>query len=357
LKKNIKFISIGALILIIAGFIIIPKILTTKEKSPTNNPQSNQQNQAITADAYIVNEQVLDNEIKTVGTIKANEEVELKSEVSRKIVGIYFKEGSYVSRGKVLFKLDASDLIAQLRKQQVDEQLAINQRDREKMLIDKGLTPEETYETIEANLSRIRADMEITRVNISKTNITAPFSGIIGLRNVSVGAYVSPSVVLASIQDVSKIKIDFSIPEKYGPLFKVGQELDFIVEGIPGNFKASVYAYEPKVENNTRTLVLRAICLNPGKKLLPGNFANVSLKLSTQNNAILIPTEALVPKLKGQSVILYKNGIAKFVDVEIGERTEDKIQITLGINSGDTILTNNILRVKPEMKVKIGKFN
>jgi membrane fusion protein (multidrug efflux system) len=333
LKKNIKFISIGALILIIAGFIIIPKILTTKEKSPTNNPQSNQQNQAITADANIVNEQVLDNEIKTVGTIKANEEVELKSEVSRKIVGIYFKEGSYVSRGKVLFKLDASDLIAQLRKQQVDEQLAINQRDREKMLIDKGLTPEETYETIEANLSRIRADMEITRVNISKTNITAPFSGIIGLRNVSVGAYVSPSVVLASIQDVSKIKIDFSIPE------------------------ASVYAYEPKVENNTRTLVLRAICLNPGKKLLPGNFANVSLKLSTQNNAILIPTEALVPKLKGQSVILYKNGIAKFVDVEIGERTEDKIQITLGINSGDTILTNNILRVKPEMKVKIGKFN
>jgi membrane fusion protein (multidrug efflux system) len=248
-------------------------------------------------------------------------------------------------------------LIAQLRKQQVDEQLAINQRDREKMLIDKGLTPEETYETIEANLQRIRADMEITRVNIAKTNINAPFSGIIGLRNVSVGSYVSPSVILATIQDVSKIKIDFSIPEKYSPLFKVGQELDFTVEGVPGNFKASVYAYEPNIENNTRTLVLRAICINPGKKLLPGNFANVSLKLSTQNNAILIPTEALVPKLKGQSVILYKGGIVKIVDVEIGERTEDKIQITSGINQGDTILTNNILRLKPEMKVKIGIIN
>jgi membrane fusion protein (multidrug efflux system) len=358
LKKYIKYISIAAIILIIAGFIIIPKLLSTKDKSSSNVTQSSsQQNQLITADAYIVKEQPLDNEIKTVGTIRANEEVELKSEVSRKVIGIYFKEGTYVSRGKVLFRLDSSDLIAQLRKQQVDEQLAINQRDREKMLIDKGLTPEETYETIEANLQRIRADMEITRVNIAKTNITAPFSGIIGLRNVSVGTYVSPSVVLATIQDVSKIKIDFSIPEKYSPLFKVGQELDFTVEGVPGNFKASVYAYEPNIENNTRTLVLRAICINPGKKLLPGNFANVSLKLSTQNNAILIPTEALVPKLKGQSVIVYKNGIVKIVDVEIGERTEDKIQITSGINQGDTILTNNILRLKPEMKVKIGIIN
>jgi membrane fusion protein (multidrug efflux system) len=357
LKKNIKLISISALVLIVAGFIIIPKILSTKEKSPDNPQTNNPQNQIIKADAFVVKEQILDNEIKTIGTIKANEEVELKSEVSRKVVGIYFKEGTFVSRGKVLFKLDSSDLIAQLRKQQVDEQLAIDQRDREKMLIDKGLTPAETYETIEANLQRVRADMEITRVNISKTNITAPFSGIIGLRNVSMGAYVSPNVVLATIQDVSKIKIDFSIPEKYSPMFKVGQELDFTVEGIPGNFKASVYAYEPKVENNTRTLVLRAVCTNPGKKLLPGNFANVSLKLSTENNAILIPTEALVPKLKGQSIILYKAGTAKFVDVEIGERTEDKIQITSGLSPGDTILTNNILRLKPDMKVKIGNIN
>lgn len=358
MKKNIKYISIGLIVLIIAGFIFIPKILSTGDKQPRNQSQSNNpQNQVVNVNAIVIKEQNLDNEIKTVGTIRANEEVELKSEVSRKVTGIHFKEGTYVGRGKVLFRLDASDLYAQLHKQQVDEQLAINQLARQKMLIDKGLTPEETYETIETNLARIRADIEITRISISKTSITAPFSGIIGLRNVSVGSYVGPSVVLATIQDVSKIKIDFSIPEKYSSLFKTGQDLIFVVEGIPGDFEAKVFAYEPKVENNTRTLVLRAIASNPGKKLMPGNFANVTLKLSTSSNAILIPTQALVPKLKGQSVYIYRNGVAKFIDVDIGERTEDMVQITSGLNQGDTLITTNILRLKPEAKVKMEKID
>ncbi|RPI17521.1 MAG: efflux RND transporter periplasmic adaptor subunit [Ignavibacteriae bacterium] len=356
MKKYIKLISISVIILIIAGFIIIPKILSTKEKSQRNqSPGSNQQNQALSVDGYVVKEQSLDNEIKTIGTIRANEEVELRSEVSRKVVGIYFKEGTSVSRGKVLFKLDASDLSARLKKQEIDEQLAINQLEREKYLIDKGLTPQETYETVETNLARIRADMEITRVDITKTSIRAPFSGVIGLRNVSIGSYVTPTIVLATIQDVSKIKIDFSIPEKYSPMFKVGQRVVFNVEGVPGDFEAEVFAFEPKVENNTRTLVLRAIASNPGKKLMPGNFANVTLKLSTQNNAILIPSQALVPKLKGQSVYVIKDGVAKTVDVEIGERTENNVQITTGLYPGDTVITTNILRLRPEAKVKMVK--
>jgi membrane fusion protein, multidrug efflux system len=356
LKKYIKYISSGVIVLIIAGFIFIPKLLAPGDKQKNQQQTTNPQNQVINASGFLVKEQNLDNEIKTVGTIRANEEVELKSEVSRKVTGIYFKEGTYVGRGKLLFKLDASDLTALLHKQQVEEKLAENQLASQKMLIDKGLTPEETYETVETELAKIKADIEITRISISKTNIIAPFSGIIGLRNVSVGSYVGPSVILATIQDVSKIKVDFSIPEKYSSLFKKGQKVVFSVEGIPDDFEAEVFAYEPKVENNTRTLVLRAIASNPGKKLMPGNFANVTLKLSSNSNAILIPTQSLVPKLKGQSVYVFRNGTAKFIDVEIGERTEDMVQITSGLNSGDTLVTTNILRLKPGAKVKLDKI-
>lgn len=343
-------------LLIIAGFIFIPKLLSPGDKQKDRQQSNNQQNQLININGIIIKEQNLDNEIKTVGTVRANEEVELKSEVSRKVTGIYFKEGTYVGKGKLLFKLDASDLYAQLRKQYIEEKLAESQLARQKMLIDKGLTPEETYENIEANLEKIKADIEITRVNISKTNITAPFSGIIGLRNVSAGSYVGPSVILATIQDVSKVKIDFSIPEKYSTFFQKGQKVIFSVEGIPGDFEAEIFAYEPKVENNTRTIVLRAISSNEGKKLMPGHFANVTLKLSTSGRAILIPTQSLVPKLKGQSVYVFRNGSAKFIDVNIGERTEDMVQITSGLNSGDTLITTNILRLKPEAKVKIEKI-
>lgn len=354
MKKNIKYISSGLLLLIVAGFIFIPRFLSPENKQK-NQPQNNQQNQLISVNSIVIGEQSLDDEIKTVGTIRANEEVELKSEVSRKVTGIYFKEGTYVGKGKLLFKLDASDLTAQLNKQEVEEKLAMSQLSRQKMLIDKGLTPEETYETVEAALAKIRADIEITRISISKTNITAPFSGIIGLRNVSIGSYVGPSVVLATIQDVSKLKIDFSIPEKYSTYFQKGQKITFLVDGIPDEFEAEVFAYEPKVENNTRTLVLRAVMSNSEHKLIPGNFANVTLKLSTDKNAILIPTQALVPKLKGQSVYVYRNGTAKFLDVEIGERTEDMVQITSGLYPGDTLIINNILRLKPEAKVKLEK--
>ncbi|MCI0450748.1 MAG: efflux RND transporter periplasmic adaptor subunit [Chlorobi bacterium] len=223
-------------------------------------------------------------------------------------------------------------------------------------MIEKGLTSQEDYDISENTLEQIRADITLTRIEIAKTNVRAPFSGIIGLRNVSNGAYVTPSVVLTTMQDVSKVKIDFSIPEKYIYLFKKGQTVKFKVDGVEGEFEGVVYAYEPKVEGNTRSLVLRAICSNPGSKLLPGTFANVTFKLSETDNAILVPTQAIVPKLKGQSIFLMKEGRAKLTDVEIGERTEKFVQITSNnVNAGDTVIITNILRIKDNSLVKVLK--
>jgi membrane fusion protein (multidrug efflux system) len=354
-KKPVTIIAISLIVLVILGLILVPKFVS-KDDKPEQKQNPDQKNQQTSVDAYIVKGQPLENEIKAIGNIKANEEAEIRSEISRKIRGIYFREGAYVGRGQTLFRLDADDLTARLRKQELEEKLAISKLEREKQLREKGLTSQEDYDISENTLEQIRADISITRIDIGKTSVRAPFSGIIGLRNVSNGAYVTPSTVLTTMQDVSKVKVDFSIPEKYIYLFQKGQKIKFTVDGLEGEFDGEVYAYEPKVENNTRSLVLRAICSNPNKKLLPGTFANVTFKISQNANAIMVPTQALIPKLKGQSVYVVKGGKATLVEIEIGERTESMIQVTSGnINSGDTIITTNLLRLKNNSPVKITK--
>lgn len=331
-----------------------------KNDKPENDKKqgSNQQNQQVSVAGYIIKSEMLDNDIKAIGNIKANEEAEIRSEISRKIRGIYFKEGTYVRKGQTLFKLDSDDLTAKLRRQQVDEQLAVKKLEREKQLIEKGLTSQEDYDVMETTLEQIRAEIAITRIDISKTYVRAPFSGIIGLRNVSNGAYVTPQTVLTTMQDISKVKVDFSIPEKYIYLFKKGQKINFKVDGMNDEFEAEIYAYEPKVENDTRSLVLRAVTNNQGNKLMPGTFANVTFLISENKDAMMIPTESLIPKLKGQSVYLLREGKAKLTDVDIGTRTESLVQIVSdNIKPGDTIITTNILRLKDNAAVKVEKVN
>lgn len=353
MKKPVKIIIFSLILVIIIAIVIVPKLFSTKDQTG-RNPRQDQMSQVISADGYVIKDQSLDNEIRTVGTIRANEEVEIRSEVSRKIIAINFKEGSYVSSGQTLFKLDASDLIAKLRKLEIEENLAKSKFERERMLLEKGLTSQEEYDINESTLEQVRADLSITRVDISKTNIRAPFSGIVGLRNVSRGSYVSPQTVLVTMQDISKVKVDFSIPEKYITFFRKGEKLTFSVDNIEGEIEAEIYAFEPKIENNTRTLLLRAICTNPGRKLLPGTFADVKMNVSVDKSAILIPTQALIPKLDGQSVFIVKDGKAKLVDVDIGTRTEESIQVkSSNLLQGDTVVTTNILRLKDGMPVKI----
>ncbi|MCC6864853.1 MAG: efflux RND transporter periplasmic adaptor subunit [Ignavibacteria bacterium] len=358
MNKKVKIIAVSLVVLVVLGLIIVPKFIAKTDKADDKKQSSNQQSQQTAVDVYVVKLQVLDNDIKTIGNIKANEEAEIHSEVSRKIRGIYFKEGTYVGKGSTLFKLDSDDLTAKLRRQQVDERLAITKLEREKQLLDKGLTSQQEYDVLESTLEQIRADQSITRIDISKTYVRAPFSGLIGLRNVSRGAYVTPQLVLTTMQDISKVKIDFSIPEKYIYFFKKGQKINFMVEGIDDQYEAEIYAFEPKVENNTRTLVLRAITNNPGKKLLPGTFANVTFLVNENKDAKMIPSEALIPKLKGQSVYVLRDGKAVLTDVDIGERNESYVQIISDkINSGDTIIISNILRLRNNSPVKVEKVN
>ena len=351
-----KYVKLALIIVVIGAalYFIIPKIASKEKPSTQNQPQGDG---TTPADGYIIKPSTLENEIQAVGTIRANEEVEIRSEVSRKITGIYFKEGSTVGRGKTLFKLDDSDLNASLNKLKLDEELAVINEKRTKDLLDRGLLPQADYEIQQNTLGKIRADMESVQIQIDKTSIVAPFSGFVGLRNVSVGSYATPSNVLTTMQDLSKLKIDFSIPEKYINFFKVGQKIIFKVEGIDEEYEGEVYAFEPKLENGTKTLILRAISNRSNSKLLPGSFANVRLIMKEINDAMLVPTEAIIPNLKGQGVYVSKNGKVKLIEVELGKRLEDKVQVIGGVVPGDTVITTNILRLKPDAKVKITKVN
>jgi len=355
MNKNIKKILIAITILIVLAIVFLPKILSsTKSEAtmPIGRPDM-----VVPVKAHIVSLETLSNSVYTTGTILANEEVELRSEISGKIIKILFKEGSYVNKGDLLIKINDADLQAQLRRAESKVKLSEEKESRQRQLRDGNLISQEEYDNTVGELNVNQADYDLIKAQIDKTEIRAPFGGIVGLRSVSEGSYVTTSTVMARLQNFNNIKVDFSIPEKYSASVKTGDELEFKISGSNRLFQAKVYAIEPKINPGTRTLQIRAICNSSYKELIPGAFANVELNLKQIADAILIPTVSIVPELKGQKVFLYKNGIVNAQNVEIGIREETRVQIISGLQKGDTVITSGILQVKPKSKVKISGFN
>lgn len=350
MTKTVRNISIILIIIVIAALLIVPKLLSTK--SNETGPQTSG-DQSVPVDVYIVKPVELENKVITGGTIVANEEVQIRSELTRKVTGIYFKEGTYVPQGKVLFKLDDSDLLARLKKLDLQEALALKTEQRETELLTKGLATQEQYDIAANELATVQADRELVEVELDKTNIRAPFSGVTGFRNVSIGSLVTNANILTTIQDIGKIKIDFSIPEKFIVAFREGQQIKFKVDGIDQEFTGTVVSYDPQLNENTRSIILRATADNKGGRLLPGAFVRVTLELGDITNALLVPSEAIIPKLKGQSIYIMRGGVPKLTDVEIGTRTEKDVQILTELAPGDTVITTNILRIRPNSKVKV----
>ncbi len=294
----------------------------------------------------------LNNSISATGTIMSNEEVEIRSETQGRVTGLYFKEGQAVQKGKLLIKIDDSELQAQLKKTELSIQLAKDDELRKKKLFEISGISREEYDGSINSLAKLQADKELLQVQISKTSINAPFSGIIGLRYISEGGYVSSSNLIAVLQQSDPVKIEFSVPEKYAIKLKTGATIDFTVEGNIKNFSARIYAIEPKIDPSTRTIKVRAISANANHELIPGAFAKLQITLATLNEAMVLPSEALIPNIKGQSVMIVKNGKAVLQQVIPGIRTENETQITDGINQGDTIIVSGLLTVREGMDVK-----
>lgn len=304
-------------------------------------------------DGVIVKLTSFDNDLEITGAIEANESVVLRSEVSGLVTGIYFKEGTTVSKGTVLVKVNDRDIQAQLQEALTKQKLSGTNENRAKQLLEKGAISQEEYDTSLADFKSLGAQSQLIRAQLAKTTIRAPFSGRIGLRSISEGTYLTPSTVIANLVSTNPVKITFSVPEKYAGQIKIGSSITFTTDGSNTVNTGKVYAIEPGINAATRTLQIRALAPNAENKLLPGSFAKIKLALNTLENAILIPNEAVVPVLKGKIVYIKKNGKAQEVQVEAGTRTDENILITSGLKAGDTVLTTGSMALKKDAPVKV----
>ena len=349
--KNIIIIVVAISILLAAKYFFFPsessKVVDSKGgKGGVVAPPSN-------VSVCILKSEKLSNEVYASGTIIANEEVQLHPELSGKIIQINFQEGSNVSKGQLLVKINDADLQANYKKLLLQFSLADEKLKRQKQLISVNGISQEEFDIAQNQYDVIKEDIDFAIAQIAKTEIKAPFNGIIGLKSVSEGAYVTQSSIIASIQQINPIKIDFSISERYSSIVKKADKLKFTIEGNKQNYTGQVYAVEPKIDLTTRTLQVRAVCPNPQGDIYPGAFARVSLALSDIDSALMIPTEAVIPDLKGKKVFRIKNGQAESVKVITGLRTDAKIQIVEGLSIGDTVITRGIMQLKAGSAVRI----
>ncbi len=287
------------------------------------------------------------------GTLEANEIADIRPEISGLIESINFSEGSSVSSGQLLIKINDAELKAQLSQASTRSELAGENERRAKLLLEKEAISQEEYDIASADYRMAKSQIDLIKAQIRKTSIFAPFSGNIGLRNVSKGSYITPSDIIVQLVNTSRIKLQFSIPEKYANLIKEGMNVDFSVQGISQVFKAKVYAKEPIIDPLTRTLTIRAITDNVNNSLIPGAFANVIFPMDEVKDAILIPTEALIPIQNGKKIFVQKNGKAKEVLVETGSRTDSTTLITKGLQVGDTVLTSGVMSLRDGSAVKV----
>jgi len=302
-------------------------------------------------DAYVVAPSTLVNQITVSGSILPFEEVELKNEVPGRVVVLNLPEGKFVREGTLLVQLFNDDLQANLHKleTQLEIQEQILKRQNELLKVN-GISQTE-FDQASLTVNSIKAEIEVVKAQIRKTEILAPFDGVIGLRKISPGAVVSTSTPLATIRQENKLKLDFNVPEKYSRMISPGLNVSFMVQGDGTVHSASVMATEKGIETSTRNLRVRAVIDQPSKSLIAGAYANVQLLLDENSNALLIPTNALIPRERTKSVILARQGKAHFVEVQTGIRTTGSIEILSGVEPGDTVITSGILFLKEGMKL------
>lgn len=314
-------------------------------------------NVPIQAEAYVVKTRELTEEIEVPGTLLPYETTEIRPEISGRIVELNIPEGKVVQKGTLLVKLFDSDLQARLKKLQVQLSIAEKTVERQKALLQISGISQQEYDLSQLEANNLSADIELVKVDISKTRIIAPYAGKIGLKNVSLGAYVTPTNVLTTISQVNQLKLEFTVPEKYSESMKTGREIHFTVTGDKKRHRATIMATEAGIEANTRTLRVRAVVRGNESALVSGNFAKVSLKMSEDGEPMVVPTQAIIPQARDKKVVVYKNGQAEFKVVTTGIRDSTFVQILDGLKVGDTVITSALLAIRPDSKISITKVN
>lgn len=352
MNKRLKW---GVLVILAAALLGwgIRYLMSNRNTDVAGDDLPRQQNtrRALNVNALVIKEQTLTDQIRLTGRLIPDEEVNLSFETSGKVVKIYFTEGTAVKKGQLLAKVNDAPLQAQLNKLEAQLQLAQDRVYRQNTLLEKDAVSKEAYEQVKTDLESLNADIELVKANIEQSELRAPFDGIIGLRQISEGAFASPTTVVAKLTKISPLKIELSVPERYANQIKKGTNLDFEIDGNLKVFTASVYATESKIDPLTNTLPVRALYPNTRGEVLPGRSASISIRLQEIDDAIAIPSEALVPEMGLDKVFLYKSGKAEPVVVTKGLRTESQVQILEGLHLGDTIIISGTLQLRTGLDV------
>jgi membrane fusion protein, multidrug efflux system len=288
--------------------------------------------------------------VHAVGTLRANEAVELVPELSRRVTGIHFTEGAAVAAGDLLFQLDDADLRAEIEETKAKISLAEANDERARVLFPQKAISRQELDAARAEVEVLRAQLKAQEVELLKTRITAPFTGKIGTRRVSEGAFVVPGTVLATLQDLSRIKVEFSLPERYAAEVRSGLAFVFRVAGSGKDHEGVVDVVEPEFDAATRSVRLRGICART-EGLFPGGFAEVRLTLEGDSHGFQVPSQAIVPTPRGQAVYVIEDGKAVLRPVETGIRSDSDVQILRGLEEGEKVALTNLLRMRPGVAV------
>ncbi len=360
-RKTIRIVSLSIILLVLVVAVVLKTGLFSfgaeKEKSSETSASSAGPSNEVLGRGTVVKKSKLVDRIRVTGTVLPNEEVELTTEVGGIITQINFQEGQQIAQGALLVKINASDLQAQLERLEAQAELYKNREYRQKKLLERGGVSQDEYDAVLSELNALKAQIKEVRARILKTEIRAPFSGTVGLRNVSKGSFVNPGTSIVRLVNISKLKIEFSAPEKYMNKLNPGQTVNIISELNKETYQGKIYAIEPKINLDTRTLTARAILNNSDRSLMPGAFVNVEIILKEYDDALQVPAIAVIPELGGQKVYLYRDGKAEDTPIQTGIRTEKKVQVTEGLQPGDTIISSGLLNIRPGVKVKLQEVN
>ncbi|MEM9832473.1 MAG: efflux RND transporter periplasmic adaptor subunit [Bacteroidota bacterium] len=356
MNKTIRTLLTVVIILLVVFLIALPKLDFSSDGSslgasavaaPATAPQ------AIPVNAVVVEPKRLSDQIQVTGAILANESLEIRSEISGKVTGIYFQEGQEVKRGTLLLTINDEELTAQLEKLKYTRKLREDMEYRQRLLLEKEAISQEEYDQALTELNTSSADIKVLEAQIAKSQIRAPFDGMIGLRYVSTGSYISPQTVIATFSNINPAKVEFAVPGRYSNDIKISDEVEFRTDASDDIFTGKIYAIDPMIDPATRTLKMRAISPNEHRRLLPGQFARISLTLNREDNALMVPTQAVIPELNGHKVFVAKQGTVEERKVQVGIRTNKDVEISSGISQKDTIVTSGILQIKPGSPVDI----
>ena len=303
-------------------------------------------------DVLIASAQSINNEIEANGTVVANEYVELHPEASGRLIYLNVPEGQYVPAGTVIARVNDADLKAQVEKSKVQLDLAQKTEDRYKQLLAANGVNQSDYDAALNTVNGYKADIEYNQALLDKTVLKAPFGGVMGLRQVSLGAYVSPTTLIATLQQLEKIKIDFTLPDQYNSVIKKGAYVDVELDGSKSiKNKAQIIAIEPQVNQSSRNIMVRAVLQNA--KANPGGFVKVRINAGVDKKAVMIPTNSIIPDDKNNQVILVKDGKASFVNVKTGVRKANNVEITEGVKIGDTVVVTGVLFARPKFPLQV----